>query len=225
MIELRYPTISAGYIGAHSNHQTLNSTFYGLLQRDFNNLPTRDNDGILLIPQRIPRSGLFHELYRLETSFYKNEFRSKIREISKRLKSGIRISSPSKKENATRSYINWANLALRHGQFRAVINNAPFTTTSHELSLELQLLHEIAKSELNLSRRLPINADAYHALADHHLPANLASEREKLMLLNQLIVTTCRYQDKSTHIKIITHAKDYLSRLEKFESKNPLNQI
>ena len=73
-MELRYPGISSGYIGEKNNNQTLNSKFYSLLHKNFENIAVQNDDGVILITQRIPRSGLFDELYKLETSRYQNAF-------------------------------------------------------------------------------------------------------------------------------------------------------
>lgn len=224
-MELRYPGISSGYIGEKNNNQTLNSKFYSLLHKNFENIAVQNDDGVILIPQRIPRSGLFDELYKLETSRYQNAFTLRRQELEKSFKCSVAQLNENQDKRAIRLYINWANICLRYGRFQMVLDATPVQTAIHSFVLEIHLLKELARIELQLSSGLPVSGDNYLLLAEKYLSEDSVSEREKIMLLNQLIVTIYRHQKGHRSKKIFLLARNHLTRLEKFEENNPLNQL
>lgn len=225
-MKLRYPYLSSGYLGLKTEKQTLNASFYALFENDFIQEPNKIEATITLFPQRVPRSDFFNELYQLETDEYKSAFTNRLSSIKDSFKIIAKTANLTRSENSIRHYLNWANLCLRHGcleqftfQHLQNIEDLPFT-------LEIELLHEAINIEQKLSADILLTADNYLSLAENYLNKEFVSDREKIMLLNNLIVTYYRHQHSRGNSKAITaYAKHLASLTEKFDNDSLPNQL
>lgn len=224
-MKYRYAHLSPGYLGELANELTLNSKFYSLLNFNlFEQRNSLDNE-IILFPQRVPRFGFFDELYQLEISHFKTEFTTRLYHYKNNLKCTVQMINKKQDEKDIRYYLNLANLCLRYGCHEIIMELSP-SCSLPSFALEIELLKEAAHIELLLSNDLPVSADNYLSLAEKYLPCKSTSDREKIMLLNQLIVTFYRHQkNASNSSKIYKLAKILLELLEKFEQCIPLNQL
>jgi hypothetical protein len=132
----------------------------------------------------------------LETSYFRNKFDRTIVSLIKKHKIASENLANSDTEECARQYINWSNILLRYGCFENILNNAP---EQYEgiTSLEVNLIQEMAKTELLLSQDKPINIDFQLNLADKYLFDKDTTDREKIILLNKIVVNYYRHQKKS----------------------------
>lgn len=193
-MQFNYPCLSSGYVGYPRGEQTLNAKFYAEFEIDYVCPPTSLDNKIILFPQRIPRSGFFNEVYQLETNDFRIEFDKKLAHLKDHLRCIAEVTSISLSESNIRYYINWANLCLRYGCFKEVQETSGFVCEDIPHELEVKLLHEAARIEYRLSYNLPVTIDNYAVLANQYLLKSSVSVREKVMLLNSIVVTYYRHQ-------------------------------
>ena len=102
------------------------------------------------------------------------------------------LNQKNSEENA-RQYLNWSNILLRYGQFKQIVDGFP-ENYSGAFSLEIKLLRESTKIEIMLSEDDNISIDEQLELSEIFINDQKSSDREKIMLLNQIIVHFYRHQ-------------------------------
>lgn len=223
-MNFKYNTLSAGYIGEASTNATLNSRYYALFFNEkIDQSPSFSQ--IMVFPQRIPRAEFFEELCSQETSYYKEHIDKVIANIKGNHKSALQSLLTTNSEQAARIYINWSNMLLRYGCFEHLINHFPKNYCG-SFALEIELIKESAKIELLLSQDEAISIDELLELSERFLENPHTSDREKIMLLNQIVVNFYRYKDKSTNNpKVFDLSKKLLDLIQNFENKNFINML
>jgi tetratricopeptide (TPR) repeat protein len=221
---LEYYNLSSGYIGEIYTDATLNSQYYGTFFTEIHNAPEQLTN-IMVFPQRIPKIGFFEELYALETLYYRNRFDNKVAVIKKNHETAALNLNNTNSEKVARCYINWSNILLRYGCFEDVINHSP-KNYSGPSSLEINLIEEMAKTELLLSQDKPINTDTQLVLADKYIHDENTTDREKIILLNKIVVNYYRHQKKSSdHAKIFDLCNILLDLTQRFETNTFINML
>lgn len=225
-MHFKYPHLSSGYVDHRKSGQTLNSKFYSDFESKCNSGLIKLDGEIILFPQRIPRADFFVELYKVESNDFKVAFERKTLHINERLRLMAKYRSPNLRMEDIRSYINYANLCLRYGCFDMVKETSAFGTPDMPYALEVALLHEAAIIEHNLSHNLSVTIDNYLALANQYLANDSVTDREKIMLLNNLIVTYYRHQKaKEKNSLIFDYANQLLRLLERFVDNTAISQL
>ena len=98
--------LSPGYIGVHEKELTLNAQYYSIV---FADIPTYLGHSLLL-PQRIPKTGFFDEIFDFEDNDFKNAFENQVNSL-------IRLSKKTPKEDADNFIIsNALKILVRLGQ-------------------------------------------------------------------------------------------------------------
>jgi tetratricopeptide (TPR) repeat protein len=221
---LEYHNLSSGYIGEIYTDATLNSQYYGTFFTEMHNAPEQLTN-IMVFPQRIPKIGFFEELYTLETPYYRNHFDKKVAVIRKNHETAALDLNNANSENLARCYINWSNILLRYGCFEDVINHSP-KNYSGPSALEINLIEEMAKTEFLLSQDKPINTDTQLVLADKYIHDNKTTDREKIILLNKIVVNYYRHQkESSNHAKIFDLCHILLDLTQRFETNTFINML
>ncbi len=219
-MSLKYNNLSAGYLGCSALNATLNSQYYSLLEKS----PDIFNS-ILVFPQRIPKKGFFLELYELETPDYRKRFDETTSRFIKNHTKSLENLTELNSDTHARVYINWSNVLLRYGCFEHLVNNYP-KNYSGEYSLEISLLRETAKIEILLSEDAKTSIDELLELADIYLDSDKTSVREKMMLLNQIVVNYYRHQKASADKKrIFDLCNVFLELTQQFENRSFLNTL
>jgi len=204
----KYYNLSLGYTGKHSQIGTLNSQFYGLLFQ--NNLDVSDD--MMLFVQRVPKQDFFRELCELETSHFDIQHTQHIKQIIQKFKLSLTNLDKNPSSKNVRRYINWANVLLRHGCFDELISHYPNST-----SVEVAWLKETAIFELALSRNQPLTIKNQLLLIEDCI--NRATDREKILLLTQIIVNHYRHSKESCYqTKINDYCDQLLECLEKYDA-------
>jgi tetratricopeptide (TPR) repeat protein len=220
----KYKNLSVGYTGIVYQKSTINSLYYGLFFEEANRSSDILNT-IFIFPQRIPRSGFHVELYNLETDEYRINFDEIINKIKQYHLQFLTNLSKNNSEINARRYINWSNILLRYGCFENLLNYFP-KNYSGVFALEIKMLRESAKIEMMLSEDKMISPDEQLELAEIFIDNDAASDREKIMLLNQIIVNFHRYQkEKHSNKKIFQLSKILLDLTQKFESTDFINML
>lgn len=210
MMNYRYKHLSPGYVGVRAKELTLNSQFYSYDEAFLS------EEEIILFPQRVPRAGFFDELYKLETTYFKIKFNTELYSCKSSLKNFSKIHS-------TRQWIKWGNICLRYGKFKEIIDSSANISNA---CLEILLLKEAATVELQLSNDLPVSANNYLKLAQKYTPSKNISDREKILLLNHLIVTSYRHDKNQSNQKFVyLYANTLRNLLIKFENDTFMNQL
>lgn len=225
-MDLKYKHLSAGYLGWVENNTTLNSRFYGSFYNAYAQNDSFLGEIILLFPQRIPRIGFFDELKELEDNKYKTHFDETVTQNINFLKCISEVAQVTETEINMRHCINWANLCLRYGCFNDLLEILPNSFSMHSFDLEMRLIKEAAKIEYKLSTDKQVSINNYLTLADQYLLSKRVRDREKIMLLNQLIVTYYRHQKNPLGSnKIFDYAKMLEKLLDNFDKNIPLNTL
>ena len=191
-MKCKYNNLSLGYIGRAHRNAALNSQYYNLFFEAQNKTPELLNN-IMVFPQRIPRRDFFIELYKLETSEYRRNFDSIISQYLNNHKKSLESLNQKNSEENARQYLNWSNILLRYGQFKQIVDGFP-ENYSGAFSLEIKLLRESTKIEIMLSEDDNISIDEQLELSEIFINDQKSSDREKIMLLNQIIVHFYRHQ-------------------------------
>jgi len=196
-----YKNLSLGYTGKHTYKGTLNSQFYGLILKNKKNT----FDEIMLFVQRVPKKDFFYELCELEIPDFKNQYEQHINSIINQYKTEL-IS----KKNIRRC-INLANILLRHACFDELISYSSNET------IEIALIKESAEFERALSLNHPLTIKNTLSLFESCI--NKATDREKILLLNRIIVNYYRHSNEPHYNKIVKNLCDQLLKvLEKYET-------
>lgn len=215
----RYNNLSSGYTGKHCENATLNSKFYSHFFDDINRNSELTNH-LIAFPQRVPRKLFFVELYELETNSYRKDFDLIINELK-----NSHLRSLKNIAKNTREFINWSYLLMRYCQFEHLVTYSP-TNYSAQFALEVIMLREAAKIEMLLSEDKMVSIDEQLELADIFLENKETSEREKIILLNQIIVNFYRHQENKSIAKKVNQLSTYLLELiEKYESNHFINML
>lgn len=223
-MNLRYPQLSAGYIGQNAEQATLNSQYYNLFLNEINQNPQLLTT-ILLFPQRIPRSGFFDELSSLEVTEFKSEFKKTVNIMAGQFALALTHLTANKSPENARKVINSINLLLRYGRFDIIKKNFKFDY-SGPYELEIKTLLVTADIETQLSNGKPITVNKLILLANTYIKNNTTTIREKILLLNRIIVYFYRYQKIVTdHLDVIRYGNLLIELLDKFEDGTLLNKL
>lgn len=221
-MKFKYPNISSGYAGIPQDKQTLNARFYARLELHDKN---QQLDQIFQLPQRIPRIGIFEELLYLETLDYKQAFQMRLQLIREQMKNSIDSTLARKSKTAVRRFINISNLALRYGDTQLVLDHASLIPTDHARTLEVEILKEDALISMQLSSGKPISTNNLLLLAEKYASSCAISDREKIILLNRLIVASYRHEKERDKKVFHAHAVTLLRLLEKHENGDFINKL
>lgn len=211
----RYPHLANGYVGLFSKNATLNSQYHYVL---FNGIQDSsiNLEKIVMFAQRIPRSGFFEELHSLETESFKKVYDNKVTNLKIKYLEANNIFLNQRSSRSTRLLINWINILSRYGQFEFILQNSQ-AIKQENVSLELAVSLELTFIELKLSAQQSINVGKLAYLANRYLPLPEIEIREKLLLLNQLIVIYYRYQKKPSLNSITKHVTELYRLMKNFE--------
>jgi len=219
---IKYENVSSGYLGVESSNSTLNSQYYRLLFKEIKSKPELLEE-IIIFPQRIPRAGFFKEICSIEEANYKKCFDEMVENIIANHKNALHLLTEKNQEKDVRCYINWSNILLRYGCFEQVINHFPINYIG-PYALEVELIKETAKIELLLSQDKPIGIDEQLELVERFIDRDDISDREKIILLNQIVVHHYRHQRKSKNdFKVFSLSKLLLDLIMKFEDNKFIN--
>lgn len=210
-MKLNYNHLSSGYIGKKYNQATLNSQYYGLFFDEIIN-SYKSYTSILPFPQRVPRSGFFDEIIALEVKGFKKKVEKTTAVLVNRYMSASADLGSCPAEDNTRKFLNWGNLLLRYGHLDEIMRYFP-THYSGPYELEIKLLRESSVIERQLSNDKSISVNALLLLADKFIPHKETTTREKIMLLNSLIVYFYRHQKISAKRFDIVNYSHSLSKL------------
>ena len=218
----RYKNLSCGYTGNAHHDATLNSQFFHLFFETIKKSANAIHE-IIVFPQRVPRKDFFDEIYELETQKYKYHLDSIIQQITHNHIQSLNALIKSNNKKCARQYLNWSNILLRYGQFENIIMHFPEHYSGH-YSLEIALIKETAEIEINLSQAKPISINNLLKLAVKYLSDPNSEDREKIKLLNQIIVYYYRH-DKNTNLQtgVFNLSMTLLDYVKKFENSNFIN--
>ncbi len=188
-----YAHISKGYLGIKNNLATLNSKFYAELFSAPHNIESN-----ILFPQRIPKKDFFIELKTLETNEFSHQFDSFCENLV--------AQAFGQKNNKGVRLINYINLLLRYGLFDKINEFNATLDIEEEIDLELSYLKQNALIETCLNTESVITLkDELKKYADIVSYNTNFSNKLRILIINRLIVCTCRYpndfEDKSIILK------------------------
>lgn len=224
-MKIRFNHLSSGYIGKNHKNGTLNSKYFS----EFFNKIVNSNEflsNLILFPQRIPKLGFFKELIALETTDFTVSFKNLLDTIKNKYnKAKDNYIKNSTKEN-TRTYINWANVLLRFGCFNEISTGSP-QALNEPYSLEIEIIKETSKIETHLSNNTPFFINEFLEIYKKFTNNFVATEREKIILLNRIIVYFYRHQKqgniKNSVIKLSWELIELLDKLETTSFTNRFN--
>ncbi len=178
-----YPSISPGYIGEYHANATVTSAYFYEILTD----PTL-LDHALSFPQRIPKTGYFLELLKLEQPHYEEKFHATINKLKQRLADAIA-------NKQSRTIINLFRFMLRYSLFSFIISTSVPDTLSPETLFEIQFIKEIARLEEQLSRDEPLlMLDNLAKMAHDYLKNPILSSDFSIALFNRIIVFAYRHK-------------------------------
>lgn len=223
-MRFKYHNLSPGLIGETSENMVLNSQYLSLLLQEIK-ISTATLSQVIIFPQKIPRSDFYKELYDQETDFYKTRFDEIIAILTTNHVNSLKSLISNNSEENAREYINWSNILSRYAQFEHLICFSPKNYVGPHL-LEIEQLKENAKIDLFISQDKNITVHEQLELADRFLEHPDTSEREKIRLLNQIIVNFYKYQKQDSDInKIFFLSKTLLEIILKIENNDFLNML
>ena len=191
-MKVRYENLSNGYINVKCENGTLNSQYYNSFYNEINK-STDLLTQIMVFTQRIPRAGFFEELYALETTEYKDRFDRHISIIVNKYREAVDNLNNKNTEINARIFINWSNILLRYCLFEEISNYFP-NLYSGPYFLEILLIKESNKIETFLSNGQAISVASLLTYAREYISSDVVTAREKIMLLNRIVVYYYRHQ-------------------------------
>lgn len=124
-----------------------------------------------------------------------------------------------------RRYINLAKILIRFGQSDRVMKNFPIRY-SGPYELEVKMLREVCSIEHALSTDKPIDVDSLIALSNTFINNHKTTIREKISLLNSIIVYFYRYQKAASNSqKPLECAHVLIELLDVLEGDSFINKL